>query len=579
MGFLKKMLKKVLKYSLRGENKLILSLIVLGSVTWSLTMVRSGLCFPRDCSLGIGFWGANGHDGIWHLALASSLARGSFSVPTLAGFSLQNYHPGFDFLVALLHKITGISVLRLYFQLLPPVMSLLIGLLVYKLIFYVTQSSVKSFFAVFFTYFGGSFGYLFGKGESAFWAQQAVSTLINPPYALSLILVLLGLLNLAKLDEKYSPSRFWVCVVIFGLLSGVKAYGGSLSLIGLFSLSVWYILVKKKLLFFKVFVASSFIYLFVYFLVLGKPSFNMFVFEPFWFLESMFAASDRFYSPKLAEAMISYKTRGVVFKYILIYSFSFLVFLIGNLGTRVIGFLEIKRLFKPKESFDPWVVFAFSIILSGIILPTLFLQKGTAWNTIQFFYYSLFFMGILAGIWVGGVVEKHHLSIFLRLVSVFFLIILTIPTTIISLKDIYLTSQPPAFLPKEEIEALNFLKKLPEGVTLSYPFYPLDKSGFEGSEPLYLYDSTAYVSAFSNKTTFLEDENNMEIMGYNWKDRRSEVENWFIGKAFDSSISFLKNYKIKYIYLVDDQKLPFSQDALGLKLIFSNSKVSIYQVN
>ena len=573
------MLKKVLKYFLVGENKLILSLIVLGSITWSLTMVQSGLCFPRDCSLGIGFWGANGHDGIWHLALASSLARGSFSVPTLAGFSLQNYHPGFDFLVAILHKITGISVLRLYFQLLPPVMSLLIGLLVYKLIFYVTQSSVKSFFAVFFTYFGGSFGYLFGKGESAFWAQQAISTLINPPYALSLILLLFGLLNLVKLYEEYNTSRFWVCVFVFGLLSGVKAYGGVLSLFGLLLFAVWNILKRRDFLFFKVFLASSFLYIFVYFLLLGKPSFGVFVFQPFWFLESMFAASDRFYSPKLAEAMISYKTRGVIFKYILIYSFSFLVFLIGNLGTRIIGFLEIKQLLKSRGSFDPWVVFAFSIILSGIILPTLFLQKGTAWNTIQFFYYSLFFMGILAGVWMGGIVERHCLSFFGKSIFILFLILLTVPTTIISLKNIYLTPRPPAFLPKEEIEALNFLKKMPEGVTLTFPFYPLNKKIFEVSKPLYLYDSTSYVSAFSNKTTFLEDENNMEIMGYNWKDRKSEVENWFIGKNFDSSISFLKKYKIKYIYLVNDQKLPFFEDDLGLGLIFSNSKVFIYQVN
>ena len=38
-------------------------------------MVKSGLVYDY----GMGFWGPNGHDGVWHVSLASSLARGTLN--------------------------------------------------------------------------------------------------------------------------------------------------------------------------------------------------------------------------------------------------------------------------------------------------------------------------------------------------------------------------------------------------------------------------------------------------------------------------------------------------------------------
>ena len=56
-------------------------LIIIGTISWSWTMVKSGWIY----SYGMGFWGANGHDGIWHIALIESLARGSLQMPVFAG--------------------------------------------------------------------------------------------------------------------------------------------------------------------------------------------------------------------------------------------------------------------------------------------------------------------------------------------------------------------------------------------------------------------------------------------------------------------------------------------------------------
>ena len=94
-------------------------------------MVKSGIL--RD--YGVGFWGPNGHDGIWHIAVIESLARGSWGMPVFAGDTFRNYHVGFDLKTAIIHKLTFIPVPVLYFQILPVVLALLIGFYCYKFVF------------------------------------------------------------------------------------------------------------------------------------------------------------------------------------------------------------------------------------------------------------------------------------------------------------------------------------------------------------------------------------------------------------------------------------------------------------
>lgn len=131
------------------NNLLLLLLLLLGALSWSMTMVKSGWMN----SYGMGFWGANGHDGIWHIALINSLARGSLNMPTFAGVGLKNYHIGFDFLLAQLHNLTSIPTTILYFQITPPVIALLVGWLTYKLVLIWKKSQVQALWSVFFCLF------------------------------------------------------------------------------------------------------------------------------------------------------------------------------------------------------------------------------------------------------------------------------------------------------------------------------------------------------------------------------------------------------------------------------------------
>ncbi|CAN5304536.1 hypothetical protein BH10PAT1_BH10PAT1_1730 [soil metagenome] len=541
------------------KEALKLFLIGSGIICWSLTMVKSGLLYP----FGMGFWGANGHDGIWHVALINSLARRSFQMPIFSGVEIKNYHLGFDLIVAGLHNITRIPTVNLYFQIIPPIFAILIGITTYLFTFQLTKSKVASLWATFFVYFGGEISWIFGKGESTFWSQQSISTLINPPFALSLIFIFAGLYFLLK------KKPFWA-ILFFGILLETKAYAGVLVLGSLFLAGSWEYIREKKLDILKIFFGSTIISV-ILFLLLNRGSENVFVFSPFWFLQSLFNL-DRFSFPKFASAIANYNLAHNWLKLGPSLIIAFVVFWVGNMWTRLFKEFEVIRWLKQPKTITSMDVFITSMIIGGAAAPMLFVQKGTPWNTIQFFYYSLIFSGILAGVALKNLKSKFIITV---------IILLTIPTTIFTLKDVYIPGRPPAKVSNDELQALNFLSKQKDGIVLTYPF---DKDAANAAinnppRPLYLYDSTAYVSAFSNHQTFLEDEVNLNITNFDWRTRRNEIFDNFLNTLDQNTArNFLKENNIKYIYWVKAQRAKLGETQLGINKIFENTEVNIFKV-
>lgn len=575
---------------LKNNLKLIL-LVFLGSLSWSLTMIKSGIIY----SFGMGFWGPNGHDGIWHVALINHLAKGVYEMPIFAGEQIKNYHIGFDLILAWVHKITQVPAHTLYFQVLPPLLAVGIGILVYKFVLLWRGSKIQAWWATFFVYFAGDWGWVVTLihdgtlgGESRFWAQQAVSTLVNPPFAASLVLMLIGSILLIKILKKFSIRYLIFSIVIFGLLAQIKVYAGILAF-GALGLTILFSLVKYKD-FAKSFsialvLGSSAIVSFLLFLPLNSGSQKLIVVQPFWFLETMMAVSDRFGWPKFYEALMNYKTGDVFVKLIPAYIVAFIIFFIGNMGTRLLGVYGICRggLWRKATEID---IFLLGIAFFGTALPMIILQSGTPWNTIQFLYYVLFVFAIYTGVFVGSILEMRKVGI-QTLIVVSVIIILTLPTTLSTLWNSYLPSRPPAKISNEELEALRFLEKQPDGVVLTYPFdrYKAELAINNPPRPLYLYESSAYVSAFSKKAVFLEDEVNLDITGYEWRHRREEAKIPLTSFDQNEVRKFLTQNKIKYLYLVLSQTPVFGQrfrlgeEQLGLVNIFENSEVVIYKIN
>ena len=559
-------------------DKKALVVILLGSLVWSLTMVKSGLIYDY----GMGFWGPNGHDGIWHIALIKSLARGSWEMPIFAGESLRNYHVGYDLLLAFISRITRLDPTFLYFQLLPPVMALLIGALTYKFVLNWRDSKPQALWATFFVYFGGSFGWIVsllrtGKlgGESMFWAQQGISTLINPPFALSLVLLLWGLIILLK-----KKKRIWdylLAVLVFGILIQVKAYAGVLALGGLILAGMYRFFKNggKEILLVSV---GSFVLSLVLFLPLNSGAERLLVFKPFWFLETMMGLSDRVGWDRFASAMTNWRLGNIWIKAVPAYIVAFAIFWFGNLGTRVLKEILVLRWIRNVKKLDWLEVFFASVIVAGAILPMLLLQEGTPWNTIQFVYYSLFASGILAGAVLGELTQKlGGPKAWAVAIAV---VLLTIPTTIATLEH-YLPSRPPSMIPRAELEALEFLSRQPDGVVLTYPFDRQKAKAAEANppRPLYLYESTAYVSALSGKSVYLEDEVNLDITGYPWRERRNKVEGFLLSLDHSLVREFPRVNNIAYVYWLKGQRATLGEGQIGMKRIFENDMVEIFKLD
>jgi hypothetical protein len=556
-------------------------IIIIGTFVLALTMIRSGLNYD----FGTGFWGPNGHDGIWHLSLINQLQK---SVPpqnpVFSGTILTNYHWGFDLFAALFGKIINNNSFA-YFQLLPILLGLMIGVFSYRLIKQNFKNKNIALLFTFLIYFCGSFGWIYtliksGQlgGESLFWSMQSVSALINPPFAMSLVFILIGLIMWSKNNSSPKYSLAIINGLIFGLLAGIKVYSGIL--IGLTLVILWlYQLFKTKKVVnynFVTWVTTLIVSVFIL-ASLGVLKGSSFLeLKPFWFIHSMIESIDKFYLPKLAAYRSSLSQNLSLIKiplFLIIEFILVLIFLVGNMGLRCLGFISIFQKFK-KQKFIP--LEKLILILMGIsfLIPLFFVQKGTAWNTIQFFYYFLFFSNLFFAQFLTNLIKKKQLS---RIILVIFILTVANIGSFITIKD-YLGNPPPAAIPTKEIEALNFLKEQPKETVLTYPYDKYIKNNMSTPIPIYAYETTAYVSAFSKKTVFLEDEMNLDITGFNWQFRRQEEEKFFSTTDEFFARGFLLNNQIDYIYLVNNQKFNLSEQQLQIAKIFDNREVRIYQV-
>ena len=285
---------------------------------------------------------------------------------------------------------------------------------------------------------------------------------------------------------------------------------------------------------------------------------------------------DRLHWEKFFSAMVNYKDGRIYLKAFAAYFFAFFVFIVGNLGSRIIGFTFIKKVFKNLD----WIkVFIVSAIVIGFAIPLFFIQKGTAWNTIQFSYYSVYFFAILAGYstyFLLANIKKRYLRYF----AVVLIVVFTVPSTIVTLGH-YLPTLPHSIVSNNEIEALTFLRNQKQGVVLSLqPYADSSMNSLKKSYPIpiYLYESTAYISALSAKPSFFDDEVNLNILGIDLTERKTKIENFLRDTNSTLGRSFLRDEGISYIYLVKRNGVGLDEETLGIENIYDNDQVIIYRV-
>lgn len=528
-----------------------------------LTVVGNGLLYP----FGLGFWGPNGHDAIFHLSLIEKFSQNLLNLdhPHLALASITNYHLFFDYLSAFFVRVFSIPVITFYFRFTPAIFGLILVVLLGKLMnkwHYSPSEKILSFILVF---LGGSFGFipklLTGQdiftGESAFWSNQSASLFLNPPYVLSIIILLLFILNLPSKDN-IKPIGFIKLVVLGALLAQTKIYA--------FILLVTALALNKRFgLMFFIGVLGTLISL-----PFSSFSGSPFVFDPLWFSRSLFASYDRFYWPRFVEAWQVYEASGNFIKLLGVNILATTVFILGNLGMRFLGLFGLLN-----KTTDISQKIVSSIIMVGLFLPLVIVQKVNPWNTIQFMYYALFFLAFPTAKAILGLIRLIK-NKSLKVMVLILIVLLAIATSIGTLKD-YISNYSSSRVSYPEMQALEALRTAPQGLVLSPLFKKAD--WVATPKPLYSYVSTAYISALSGKPEFLSDTINLDITGLDYQERAREILRFYSTRDIVWAKSFLKKNKIKYIIETPVQKMNLNAGNLHLNTLFESGEIIIYQTD
>ncbi len=558
------------KYKITRKAFLPAIVIIAGTVFQNIPMFRNGLIFPY----GMGFWGPNTHDGIWHISLINQLVKGfPIQNPIFANTVLKNYHFFYDLLIAATVHFTKLSALDLVFRFYPLLFSLLLGIGTYYLTKKLLDNKFSIILGLYFVYFSGSFGWIvdyiknksFG-GESAFWANQSISFNLNPPFAISLLIIIAFLLLVSNIKYNNSKTGIFVSIILLGSLVGFKSYGAVLTMASVTVIAIIN-LFKRQFIYLYISIFSIILSLIIFIsnFVVGQ---QLMIFSPFWFIHSMVDSTDRVGWARLSIAREAGLATKNWFKFISAEIISLSMFIFGNLGIRFFGLLsifQIKRILR-----DENLLFLLIFFTLSFLIPILFIQSGNPWNTIQFSYYGLY----IAALTTGSVL----ISLISRLPKLFstlilFCVVALAPINSITTSSYYTGVKPHARVDPEELQALEFLSRQEGGTVLTYPYDQKLKQRVAEPWSLFVYDSSAYVSALSNKAVFLEDEPQNQILLTDYKKRRISSKDFFL----KNDIKFLKDNNIKYIYLPKIFNT-FLDIQTAAENIFENDKVIIYKV-
>lgn len=559
------------------KNKLLTLVVFSAFVFHFFISFPSGsyYCFNNHC--GLYFWGAHEHDGVWHLAIIETAFKTwPPQHPIYAGEKLTGYNYFLDLVIFLLTK-TGIPSIIWYFKILPLVWILVMITLIIKIAQKLKKDYFYQVFLMFFIFFGSSFGYFFTLyhkktllGSSGSLAMQAGLSLVNPQFAYSLIFFILLLIVLLKKQKTIKD------ILLIGLLNFViislKFYGGVISLfislIYLFFENLKKITLNQLFQLIKIFfivIVFSFISIIIFYQPFHNKNNTGITFSPFSIAHSIIEEKDLFYLPNLVNARYFLLSINPLSPRLLaIEFFTAFLFIFFNLGTRSIGIIYflIKLLRKRVNFFE---ITVFSGIIFSFGLSLLFIQKGVWWNTIQFSYYGLFLANFFIADFISRFLKNKNKLFTLMLVSL--IIIITLPENYDIIKN-FIPNANTTYIPKEEVEALNFLKKEPEGIVFT-PIFNKPQSP-SGPKILSLTRDTAYVAALSGKQTYLNNIHVLSITGTSYEIRLKEIEeknDWW--------------KDINYFYILKNTQLNDSINLIikskFIEKIFENRLVEIWK--
>ncbi|KKQ38380.1 MAG: hypothetical protein US54_C0011G0001, partial [Candidatus Roizmanbacteria bacterium GW2011_GWA2_37_7] len=344
----------------------------------------------------------------------------------------------------------------------------------------------------------------------------------SPHTAIALIILfsIILLLYQKKLSMKF---RFLISFFVF-LSFGIKFYVACSIIAILFFYELFQLIKTKNMRFFifnnLIYAVGVLLAIFLFYDPMGNSnSGSVFVFSPFATVHHLIESPDMFYLPQMILARYYLYEHGWSPRLILIELFSSFLFVLFYFGTRIVGLIQIVVQIAKRKFNEVELAITCSIVIS-IACSLLFIQKGDWFNPIQFAVPAAFLSNIFAAKLLYSLLQKSKI---LGIAILFLIIIITFPA---NLSNLFYLSNPGRFvIPQEEMDALNFLKKQPNGVV----FAPIDENDM------------AYVSAFTGKPTYVNFVSVLENAGINFEKRLSIIDN--------EPMKIVNSQLVDYIYI------------------------------
>jgi hypothetical protein len=154
-----------------------------------------------------------------------------------------------------------------------------------------------------------------------------------------------------------------------------------------------------------------------------------------------------------------------------------------------------------------------------------------------------------------------------------------VPTQISLLHEFY---SRPAFakITRGEIEALEFIKKnTPESSVIVTPPYNQYLDLKDVTPNIWDWFDTSYVAAIASRPTYFDDYEQVDIMGYDWKNRETIKKDIFDSADVETVKESFYDTKANILYYPNVLSPKISPDTYGLIKIFENEKATVWKTN
>ncbi len=558
---------------------------------FSLTMILSGWLVDQ----GLRYYGVNGGDGMWHLALINEMTY-AFPPqhPGVAGILLKGYHFYYDFLLAQFQSMFGISSIHLLFHFFPFVISFLWVVGLYGNALHWFQSKVAGYFAVLFGMFGGSFAFL----VPLLWKQsislddglgvtQPFTALVNPQFASSMVFVLFSLLFFREYLQKKSFLSLVPLVTIGIISAGFKVYAGMIVIGALGAVALVSFLFSDRK---KLHLAVAFIVMAAGAWILFKRfnvAFGFLVYQPLWPPHRVMQSTLDFTQWELARQ--TYESYSDLFGLFKLELWAFTVFLFGNLGSRLVGLAAIVILLLKRRPIVSWqfLFFFLSLVSIAFIVPLFFIQPTAGpFNMIQMYWYFLVLISIPAAGGIGYILNRiRNRTVYIVFICI--MILLTLPSFVEKVTSY--TKGAGSYIDRSRYDALKALALVGKYTDTTIELPLINSNTIKELEGWFYGDSDPYIAGLGYKRAYL----NEETVTFPYEDvaRRMKILATMLQPMNSCSSLITSNQcslDLKQSRMLLDQEgihLVFSSSRFnwvlsipGVRKIYNNDSYSLYEV-